>query len=792
MLVVALGLCSPLALDRRGTQREVGSGADMFTETEHLGPRGQPLRASRLELVPASATRSERMAALATRAFAEIGAVAQSLGLTQLPTMLALPEVDGGASWRPEPIWQAIGSAAQAFGIHVDPLVDAAARDASRRTGAAGVFQLLTIAEAKLDAGVDPLIIGAIDSRCDPTSLIELARARRLIDGGREGYMPGEGAGFVLLSRNRGLLPPPAQPFSIVAHTHDQEARSFAQREPSQAIGLTRAFKRVRESPGVRGRTDLALSCQSDAPYWGRELVSAYLRNAELLPEPLRVDSIAETLGNPGAAGPLLQLGRALDFGATTAWANQRPASILLYGCAEAGALGACVVEAAPDSALLERLPPVLAPEDRAFELDRLADHAELIGSLLVERFDDLRGSIRPWPELVDVEHRLHARVEAALEHVQRFGAEPASAERPGPEALLDHDDPEIARGCAFVLLAHGTPAQAERALDHARARCEAALPDAPEELTLWRSCLELSRHGRDPGCLPALVTHDFDPAIVELGIDVLDALEHRPPELALALLARPEQDPAVQRRALNWLMHSSDPRAAAEIEAAWRRTPLDPEGIERMLNIAHREALEQLRFEFGRGVELPAAVYEVWALGASLRDAPVFARLAAHDDLEPRHLWALSSFGSLTAAPTLLAALEQPHLALDAAIGLERLLGPGLIAPTWIPDADADDPEQDGEMRLTPVLDPGPWREVVARWAPRIREGGRVRLGRTLNSQARLAELAAPNSLLSMRERAVRELSASLGSPLYFGFDWPIAAQHFAIARLRSWLEGA
>ena len=357
MHVVALGLCSPLALDRRGTQREVGADADAFTETELLGPGGVPLRSSRLELVAKAASRSERMAALAARAFAELGAVAQSLGASRLPIMLALPELDGGASWRPEPIWLAIAEAAAAFGVSVAPIVDATMTDGTRCAGAAGVFQLLTVAEARLDAGVDPLVIGAIDSRCDPTSLIELARARRLIDGGREGYMPGEGAGFVLVSRNRGLCPPGAQPFSIVAHTHDHEAQSFAQRAPSAALGLTRAFRRVRESPLVRGRVDLALSCQWDAPYWGRELVSAYLRNAELLPEPLRVDLIAESLGNPGASAPLLQLGCALDVGARVAGARQGPATILVYGCAEAGSLGACVVEAAPGSALLERPP---------------------------------------------------------------------------------------------------------------------------------------------------------------------------------------------------------------------------------------------------------------------------------------------------------------------------------------------------------------------------------------------------------------------------------------------------
>src|SRR5690554_1114801 len=173
--VVACGLCSSLGLDRRSTQVELAAGADLFEETEVLDSRGQPIRASRLELLPASASRTERMVGLAALAIEEPLGVARALGLESLPIMLALPETDGGGAWRVEPIWAALFERASSIGVGLVPITHVQAiRDGTRRSGAAGLFELLEIADGLLESGIDPLVIGAIDSRCDPTSLIEL------------------------------------------------------------------------------------------------------------------------------------------------------------------------------------------------------------------------------------------------------------------------------------------------------------------------------------------------------------------------------------------------------------------------------------------------------------------------------------------------------------------------------------------------------------------------------------------------------------------------------------------
>ena len=631
LYVLGCGLCSPLGLERSSTLLELAAGADVFAETEVLDARGQPLRASRLELLPASASRSERMARLAAEAIEEPLGLAQQLGLPSLPIMLALPEDEGGASWSLEPIWAALEQRAATAGITIELLTEASAiPDGTRRSGAAGVFQLMTLAESMLAAGRDYLVIGAVDSRCDPTSLTELARARRLIDGGTEGYMPGEGAGFLCLSRRSSVL----QSLAIVAHTHDLEPRSFAQREPSDALGLTRALRRLRLGPPELHRVARALSCQWDAGYWGREFVSAYLRNAELFPEPLRVDLVSEQLGNPGAAGPVLQLARGLELARREAELTQQSARVLVYGCAETGPLGACVVEARPKSCLLELAAPASVPlHHLEFEADRLADHLEQVGSLLVSRHDDMRRSLYPWPELAELEQRLGERVWAAAERGRRLGA--------ATDALLEHADPDVVRACAYLLVVAGDDTQRGRALARMR-----DFADDEDELPLWESSLAHALYAKDARVLLAAL--DAAPPTLALALlEMLDELGHRPPGLALALLHDPQQPLALRWRALGLLVRSGAPEALEEVDAAWRATPEDPRLIELMLELGRHDVLDLLRLARAQGQPLPPASYEVWSLVAGSRDTEAFAELAEQPALERPHLWALSSFGS-------------------------------------------------------------------------------------------------------------------------------------------------
>jgi 3-oxoacyl-[acyl-carrier-protein] synthase-1 len=790
--VVACGLCSPLGLDRRATVLEVAARADAIAEHDSSDDRGRPIRASALELLAAGASRTQRMCELAAAAFDELIVAAEALAIRELPMLLALPEPDGGAAWQIDPLWQTLVVRADAHGLRITPARHPRlAPEGVQRLGAAGLFVLLEAAAELFEGSqVEHLVIGAVDSRCDPTSLIELARAERTIDAGPEGYVPGEGAGFLLLTRRVGALPIRLRPFTIVATTTANEPEPFAQREPSRSVGLTRALQQLRDRLNPGARIDHALSCQWDAGYWGGELARAYVRNPSLFPEPFTIDAITETLGVPGAAAPMLQLGVAMHLASSLAARNFEPARVLVYGCAEAGSVGACVLEAGPETSLFEpaeaaALPAALLihPRRDRFEAGRLVDHLELVGSLLVERFDDLRYPPGPWPEIERIEERIRARVWACSGR----GGDVRTLTR----ALLDHHDPSVELAAGYLLIGSGLPEDRDDVVRRM------LLVDEGDELAIWRSAIAHALHGQDASVLAPLLTSPR-PAIQAAALDMFDELELRPYELLIGILAADEVDPEVADRALGLLARSGADRAVEFVEAMWLADPEDANALELLLALGRRDALDHLRLIVAGGGMPSADLLEVWALASGTRDAGIFADLAdlvasaAPPELERAHLWALSSHGSTSAVPALLAALEHPSLRRDAAIGLERILGAGFIELTWLPDEDAVDPTREGETRLRIIEDPDRWRDFWATHQGDFRWDRRHRLGVPLDHRARVEELGLPSALPAMRRQAIRELAADIGVPLYFGFNWPIAVQHEAIARLLHWLEAA
>lgn len=340
--VLNLGLCTPLGLTARTTQVEMAAGTVRFFETDVLDDTGEPVRASMLPLLEPGLTRTERMTALSVTALQESLKGAASLGIDRLPLLLALPEPNSGASFERESIVGALEDAAAPIRLEVS-------ENSLFPEGRAGVFRALPQASRLLKERKYPwVLVGGVDSMCDRDSLTYLARkGRTLGPGTRDGILPGEGAGFFLLTTS---MPTGHQGWFplgwVVGCALSREPHPFLQRRPSLAEGLTDAFRQFRQHPiaGTR-RVDHILSCQTGETLWAQEFSHAYLRNAPLMPEPLSVSLFAESLGDGGAAAGAVQLGSALYHLQKLERTHEASARILIYGCADAGQVGACIVE---------------------------------------------------------------------------------------------------------------------------------------------------------------------------------------------------------------------------------------------------------------------------------------------------------------------------------------------------------------------------------------------------------------------------------------------------------------
>jgi 3-oxoacyl-[acyl-carrier-protein] synthase I len=282
------------------------------------------------------------MASLAVTALQEALKDAASLGIEQLPLLLALPEPGSGSPFEVNEVLGALDGAAAPIRL------DASAASLFPE-GRAGFFRALAEASRLLKARrASWVLVGGVDSMCDRDSLRLHARTgRSLGPGTRDGIIPGEGAGFFLLASSTAPHHLRLKPQGwLVACALSREPHSFVQRKPNLAEGLTDAFRQLRLHPlaGTQ-RVDLILSCQTGETFWAQEFNYAYLRNALLMPEPLTVRLVAESLGDAGAAAGAIQFGSALHQLKKLEPGKERAARVLIYGCADAGQLGACVIE---------------------------------------------------------------------------------------------------------------------------------------------------------------------------------------------------------------------------------------------------------------------------------------------------------------------------------------------------------------------------------------------------------------------------------------------------------------
>jgi 3-oxoacyl-[acyl-carrier-protein] synthase I len=344
VVILCPGLCTPLGLTARATQVEIAAGTVRFFETDVLDRAGEPVRASVLTLLEPGLTRTERMKALAVTALQETSRGMASLGIERLPLLISLPEPGSGSPFELESLLGALDGA-------VAPVRLEASQSTLFSEGRAGFFRALSEASRLLKSRKFPwVLVGGVDSMCDRDSLAHLAHTgRNLSPTTRAGTIPGEGAGFFLLASG---IPAGHQGLSpqgwLVGCALSREPRSFLQRQPNLAEGLTDAFRQLRTHPvaGAR-RANHVLSCQTGESFWAQEFNYAYLRNAALMPEPLSVGLLAKSLGDVGAAAGSIQLGAALHHLKKMEPAQEELARVLIYGCADGGQVGACVIEAA-------------------------------------------------------------------------------------------------------------------------------------------------------------------------------------------------------------------------------------------------------------------------------------------------------------------------------------------------------------------------------------------------------------------------------------------------------------
>jgi 3-oxoacyl-[acyl-carrier-protein] synthase-1 len=225
------------------------------------------------------------------------------------------------------------------------PEVCSPSRTFANRDGrAGGLFAIGEAVDAISTGRAEFAIAGGVDTYLDLFVLGTLnAEGRVKSPTTLDGFVPGEGAAFVLLTSTaaaaaRGLLP--LGRLSRVARGH--EAGHLYSDQPYRGDGLTATIRSLLTTVGSLPPVEEVYSAMNGESHWGKEWGVAFLRNRAAFAEGHAVTHPADCYGEIGAAsGPMLVALAALGI---RAGKTRSPA--LVYASSDRGPRAACAVQA--------------------------------------------------------------------------------------------------------------------------------------------------------------------------------------------------------------------------------------------------------------------------------------------------------------------------------------------------------------------------------------------------------------------------------------------------------------
>lgn len=246
----------------------------------------------------------ERMLRLGGPALAEAAAAAPE----PAPLYLALPEAVPGAPGSQDADGRTfIQQLAVQAGIAIDEK-----RSIVYRLGGAGpLFALLDALKALTTRRASTVIVGGVDTFLALRRIGALDSEGRLLGRStRTGFIPGEGAGFLLLraaqSGQRGqLFQPPAAPVlaRIVGVGTGMEKGHRYSKEPYRGDGLAEAFEDLFErTPPNQPKARCVYAGFNGEDMPAKEWGVSRLRNSDRFAEELQVEHPADCIGDAGAA----------------------------------------------------------------------------------------------------------------------------------------------------------------------------------------------------------------------------------------------------------------------------------------------------------------------------------------------------------------------------------------------------------------------------------------------------------------------------------------------------------
>jgi 3-oxoacyl-[acyl-carrier-protein] synthase-1 len=318
-VIAGLGGQTSLGLTWPATAAAVRAGLNCSSLSEYLRglTDGEPLKVSRLVTLPVGASPYERMKLMGVAAAGEALApwVESFAGVgaspPDLPVLISVPpERPGFPPGAGKKLAQEI---MQSLPIPVDR-----PRCRLASTGHEGGLAGLGCAADAVRDGAAAFLVGGVDSYLEIGLLHWLEGQDRLKrEGQPNGFVPGEGAGFVLVCSSETARQRKLPVFAeVLGGGRGVEPRCWWGREPTTGEGLTEALQAVFQGPGFPpGQVKVTYSDLNGESWRSEEWSYAYVRTGKRHASPLDHRHPASCWGDVGAAtGTLLAGMAALDL----------------------------------------------------------------------------------------------------------------------------------------------------------------------------------------------------------------------------------------------------------------------------------------------------------------------------------------------------------------------------------------------------------------------------------------------------------------------------------------------
>ena len=344
-VLVGVGMMTSVGLSAAETAASVRATVMAFIETplkdHHLEPftLAEVPKAGLAELhesLAGLAARDARLVQLAGPALAECLAPLRDHGVRPA-VFLALPETDA-------PPLDAIAFL-EWLGVQTHGAFDRARSDASSIGRAGGLLAIGRAIAAVQSGHVNFAVAGGVDTYRDLERLAALdAQGRVKSSANLDGFIPGEGAGFLLVgsepaARRIGIpvlarLSAPAQGF---------ETGHLYSAAPYRGDGLAGVVRELVDSGVVQAPFREVYSSMNGESHWAKEWGVSVIRNAAVFDPTYRIHHPADSFGDTGAAaGPIMVGLAALGLaGGYRAWPS------LIYCSSDRGERAALTLGAA-------------------------------------------------------------------------------------------------------------------------------------------------------------------------------------------------------------------------------------------------------------------------------------------------------------------------------------------------------------------------------------------------------------------------------------------------------------